>query len=525
MARSLLVRLDAPSATVASRLGDLGAMAQPDGSWWFPLPVTADGASGVRVTLADEGAHRVLSARPRIAAHVPFFAWAMGPLLYLAAKRRARWVIASLAAADAGTAAPSRPRPVLGLPHVPFDALQIRMLATAAAATATASFGAALFGQHGQNVADAFGASDAALGNAFAVSRLGVLVALVATALSDRRGRRRLVVIAVAGIALANLASAFAPNLVVFTTLQMFVRGFVNTAAVVAGIAAIEEAPEGARAYAASMLGLAGGFGYSFAIITLPFGDLGADAWRIPFLLSGATVLLVAALARQLPESSRYERLAAVELPRGRLRAVFRGRYGRRFALLGAVAYLTNVFSAPSAQLANKYLADVHDFSDTKIALFRTITLGVPGLVGLVIGGRLAESRGRRPVAAGFLVVATIVEMAFFLGTGAVLWLSSSVAIVAASASGIALGTLSPELFPTEVRGTSNAFLLVLGVLGSVTGLVLAGNLSDPLGGLGRSIALCGVAAIVAAVVFVPRLPESRGHDLDDVSPSGAPTT
>ena len=48
----------------------------------------------------------------------------------------------------------------------------------------------------------------------------------------------------------------------------------------------------------------------------------------------------------------------------------------------------------------NKYLTDVHGFSNTDIAVFRTVTTGIPGLVGLVLGGRLAEARGRRPVAA-----------------------------------------------------------------------------------------------------------------------------
>jgi MFS family permease len=188
--------------------------------------------------------------------------------------------------------------------------------------------------------------------------------------------------------------------------------------------------------------------------------------------------------------------------------------------MLGLVAFLTNVFSAPSAQLTNKYLSDVHDFSDTGIAVFRAITLGVPGLFGILLGGRLAETRGRRPVAALALVVGTLLQGVFFLGSGPALWLASSTAVIAAAVSGVALGTLGPELFPTEVRSTSSAMLLVLGVLGSVVGLVVAGNLSDPLGGLGRSIAVCGVAALLAAVLVVPRLPESRGRVLDELSPS-----
>jgi hypothetical protein len=87
-------------------------------------------------------------------------------------------------------------------------------------------------------------------------------------------------------------------------------------------------------------------------------------------------------------------------------------------------------------------------------------------------------------------------------------------------ARALAVGTMDAEMFPTEVRGTSNALLLVAYVLGSVVGLVLAGQLSDSIGGLGNAIALCGIAPIIAAVFLLPRLPESSGHELDDVSPS-----
>ena len=48
----------------------------------------------------------------------------------------------------------------------------------------------------------------------------------------------------------------------------------------------------------------------------------------------------------------------------------------------------------------NKYLTDVRGFSNTGIAVFRTVTTAIPGLVGVLVGGRLAEARGRRPVAA-----------------------------------------------------------------------------------------------------------------------------
>jgi MFS family permease len=116
--------------------------------------------------------------------------------------------------------------------------------------------------------------------------------------------------------------------------------------------------------------------------------------------------------------------------------------------------------------------------------------------------------------------VATLFQVVFFVGDGALLWLAPTIAIVAAACVGIAVGTVNTELFPTEVRGTSNGFLLVCGVAGAALGLLLATQLKDVLGGLGPGIAVCAIAPLVAAVFLLPRLPETRARRLDEVSPS-----
>jgi predicted MFS family arabinose efflux permease len=271
------------------------------------------------------------------------------------------------------------------------------------------------------------------------------------------------------------------------------------------------------------MLALAGGFGFSFAVLALPLSDLGGQAWRIPYALGALTIFLAPPIARRLRETTRYEALALrTDVLRGRVRELFDHTYGRRFVLLAIVGLLTNVFNAPSSQLMNKYLSDEHGFSGSSVALFRTVTTGLPGLLGVVLGGRLAEARGRRPVAAIALALATLTQMVFFLTGGAVLWVASALSVIMAGAGGIALGTLDAELFPTEVRSTSNAFLSVVSVTGSAIGLSAAGLLSDHVGGLGHAIALCGIGALLASVLVVPLLPESAAHNLDEISPSEA---
>ena len=103
--------------------------------------------------------------------------------------------------------------------------------------------------------------------------------------------------------------------------------------------------------------------------------------------------------------------------------------------------------------------------------------------------------------------MATILQMAFFLGGGLVLRVTATFAIVAASCAAIVLVVFDTELFPTEVRGTSNVLLLVCAVVGSAAGLLVATNLDDVLGGLGPAIAVCGVAPFARSGFRAPARP------------------
>jgi MFS family permease len=504
-----------PATVRAALIDSLGLEPQPDGS----LTGTLSGTTGLQLrATVDEGARVTFEAASE--GTIPYFGWFVNLLRQLDARRELRYTTARVDAALRHDAEPEPPRRLSLLPPVLFTSEQTARLAAIAIVAAAASFCGALFTQNGDAVTETFHRSDSDLGWALAISRVGVLVSLVAAGLADRFGRRRMLLACVVGAAVANAVTAVAPTFTVFTVAQLFTRAFVNAVLVIAGLAAVEEAPEGARAFALSMFGLAFGFGFAFSVILLPLADLGDNGWRIAFAVSALMIFIVPSLRRHLQETTRYQRVEASVDKRGRVREVFDRRYGRRFLLLGLVAFLTNIFQAPSSQLANRYLHREHDFSNSEVALFRSVTAGVPGIIGVVLGGRLAESRGRRPVTIIGLLVASAFQMSFFLTSGPLLWITPMIAIVAALAGGLALGALDTELFPTEVRGTSNGFLLVCGVVGSAVGLIVATNIKSSVGGLGTAIALCGIAPLIAACFVVPRLPETADRHLDDISPS-----
>ncbi|HZP29802.1 MAG TPA: MFS transporter [Acidimicrobiia bacterium] len=530
MRRRMLIPLAAPPETVARELvGAFGfAPATPAGgepNAGVRSFTAGPGERGANVELAAEvrkraggGTDVLLEASSDLT--VPYFGWFVAALTWIAARSMLRDTAARLEAATTGEV-PRPPRRLpKALPPVAFTEEQAGRLAALAAAAVLASFCGALLTQNSDAVTHAFHKSDQDLGAALAIARAGVLVSLVVSLLSDRLGRRRLVLASLAGACIANAVAAASPSFEVFTASQLLSRAFVNAVLVVAGVAVVEEAPEGARAFATSMFALAYGGGVVISVVLLPLSDIGNDGWRVSFAASALAALTIPGLARHVRETRRYDRLAERTDERGRFREIFDRRYGRRFLLLGLAAFLTNLFSAPSSQLTNRYLRRSHGYTNSDVAVFRSVTAGVPGLVGVLLAGRLAESRGRRPVTIAGIGLATLLQATFFLGGGIVLWIAPTFAIVAAACGGLALATLDGELFPTEVRGSSNGFLLVCAVSGSAAGLLLATHLEGVAGGLGPGVALCGIAPLLATFLVVPRLPETVDRRLDDVSPS-----
>ncbi|MBI2168706.1 MAG: MFS transporter [Actinobacteria bacterium] len=465
-------------------------------------------ASGTTTTLTLTG------ERPQ---PIPYFQWFIGPGLH----RFSRQLLVHAgeqirAVAEHGEPPPTPKRNVFAPPAaITHD--QAVTLATVCAIALVAGVGSALFGGNANVIADAFGISNRALSFGSAATRVGVLVGLIAAAVADRLGRRKALLYSVAGVCLASALSAVAPNFPSFVAAQVISRGLFDAVLVIASIVAIEEAPERARAYAVAMVTLAWGSGGAIAVVLLPLGDLGAETWRLSFAAGGALVLLVPSFARNLPESHRYAEVVKRHLARGRVGELFSDQYRKRIMLTLSATVLLAVLSAPSALLTNRFLGDEHDFSQTEIALFLAVVAGVPGLMGLVLGGRLAETRGRKTIAVFGTVAGTVFTAAFFVSSGLALWVLGTADAFLASLTAPALRALRPELFPTEVRGTANAAMLVAGLVGSTVGLVGVGLLSDTIS-LGASVAIMGVGPLFAALLLLP-LPEPAGRELDVVSP------
>lgn len=380
--------------------------------------------------------------------------------------------------------------------------------------TLAAGYLGTLLSQTATFAADEFGSSTTAQSGALAATRIGVLVVVVLAALADRAGRRQMVGIAAVAGCITAATGALAPNLALLTVSQIVARGFGTALLLLIAIVSTEEMPGGSRAYAYSLLTMTAGLGSGMCLWVLPIADVDERAWRVLYVLPLLFLPMIVGVLRRLPETKRFA-APHVEAPIA--------GHGRRFWLLAITAALLAVFAAPASQLGNEFLRDERGFSAARVVLFTTVTV-TPGGLGIILGGRLADLRGRRLVAAVGITGGTILVVAQYVFAGWSMWLTAVGGSVLAGAVAPSYSVYRSELFPTSLRGKLGGVVEALSVLGSAIGLLLVGALVDGGWSYGRAFAWLAAAPLVVAVVVLAAFPETAHRELEDINPEDRAT-
>jgi MFS family permease len=412
-----------------------------------------------------------------------------------------------------------------------------------------------------------FDATNDDIANVLLFVRIAGVFALAVVAMADRRGRKTMLMgslyIAIAFAAIG----AFAPNLVLLGVSQTACRTFSAAVVIIVGIMSAEEMPRGARAFGVSVLVATGALGAGGVIVFLFVADLAEWTWRIFFLVPLLAIYPAWRVGRKLPESRRFEvyeltsageeppgatpaasapaadtrkvsALAAVALapsdglpggvaPGGEGAEVvvtskgLRQRIGFRFLVLATSAFLVNIFSSPAGGFLNEFLKTEQGYNGAKIAALQVIT-NVPGGLSMIVGGRLAESRGRRVIGAIGIAGGFGFTILMYLSTGAPIWLFSTFATLLGAMAIPALGVYGAELFPTKTRGLAGGGINLFGVAGGAIGLKLVGRLADEWGGFGPAIAVLVFAPILVVILILAFYPETAHKELEELNPEDA---
>jgi MFS family permease len=420
------------------------------------------------------------------------------------------WMFVPLVRPHVGAVVPRGGRPWWS-PADRLDAQAANTLGAVMAMSFVVSYCITLITQTMTFVAQDFGVGTTGQGVALAVVRVDAFIALPLLALADRRGRRHTLLLTAVGACVLSAAGAVAPSMAWLVVTQVFARGFATAASVVVLVAALEEMPRNNRAFAISLETMASALGIGACIALLFIADVAS--WRILYAVALVGLPLVRIIGRRLTETRRFRAPHADAGVRG---------HGGRLWLLGIAALCLNLFAVPASQFQNEFLRDERGFSAGRISLF-VIATNVFGAIGIVVGGRLADDRGRRIVAAVAVAGGVGATVVMFLVHGWLMWAWSVIGAVVGAATVPSLAVYGPELFPTSFRGRANGIITGLARVGSVAGLVATGVLADRVGGIGQALALLAVGPAIVAVLVVTAFPETAHHDLEDLNPEDRP--
>jgi putative MFS transporter len=349
-----------------------------------------------------------------------------------------------------------------------------------------------------------------------ALARFAGIAALFFSWWGDKSGRRKPFLVSFAVLVVATAATATVQTGWQFGLLQAVSRAAAAAVGTLAVVLIAEQVAPGVRAFAISLYGAGGSFGAGLGLIALPLADIGPDGWRGLFALGALGLVAIPMLARGVKESPIFETEdQAVLLGGAPFRDLLRSSYADRLYLTGAINLLVNIFMALTLAFSIERL--VGDLGlPTSTAVYLSLFGGTTGAIGFFLGGRLADTIGRRPT--------SIMSLVLVLIGGLTLYWAETIPVLAAAIAVATFGSFAfvpsaashrTELFPTAFRTTANAAGAYFGMIGSAFGLLIGRFTIDRMG-LSQTVTMLGVG-ILGGIALTFLLPETRGQELDRV--------
>jgi MFS family permease len=339
---------------------------------------------------------------------------------------------------------------------------------------------------------------------------------MVGGVLGDRIGRRRTMIGAVLLYSLFTGTSALSHSWL-FLALTRFLTGVGIGAEWGVGTSLLQEMwPGNLRTKGAGILQSAFSAGFVVASVAwLVLGGAFGLSWRWMYVLGIIPGIVVALIARSIPESDRWARVTQAGKSVG---AALRAN-GRNLALAIVVSISITVgFWAISSWVPTYAATLAHDpKTGVQYAGWAGMLYAIGEIFGCIGFGVLSESWGRRATLVFYLVGSIVITPVVFL------FVHDITAVVALQLlNGYLTGGLygwyavhPPELFPTIARSTAISFIFNSARFLAMFGPIAASGLIAFFHGYGLAATIFS-SIFVLGIVAVLFLPETKGKPLPE---------
>ena len=401
---------------------------------------------------------------------------------------------------------------------------QWRMLGVLGAANLIDGYDLAIMGLALPQIQSGLHVGEAEVGAMTAVVRLGVIPAVLLTALADQIGRRSLLLAAILAFTLCTFLTAFSRNATDFMSLQFIARIFLAGEQMLAVVIIAEELDAGTRGWGIGMVGALGTLGYGLASIVFSVVNLLPFGWRALYMFGVVPLLIIAWFQRSLSETQRFQMHRESRAPMRGIAAAwqpFRNvvhMYPRRMlALCAAIFPITFVLEA-SMIFVSKSLQEVHGYSPGNVAVL-FLTVGVLAPIGNVIAGALADRVGRKHVMITAIFCNAVAIALFYNAAGWWIPPAWGLMVLTLTMVFILFAALGSELFPTSYRSTASGIRAMVATVAAAAGLWVEGHLYVFAGSHGAAITWMLLVTPISPVIIWRCLPETANQELEVISP------
>lgn len=357
------------------------------------------------------------------------------------------------------------------------------------------------------------------LGRSLSLIGLGAIAAWFLIRLSDRFGRRPILIASSLIFSLGSLLTILMPSITSYTLAQGLTRIALVSQIATAYLIASETLPAHLRGRANGLLGACGSFGAALPALLLAGALDTALSWRALFLVGAAPLLVLPFLWLYLKETPAYLANRGMQAPQPGVVAEFRMLIAPalrgRFAVMSALWFIVNFSAAVSTFFFTYYVLNERNWSATDIALVAPFGLA-SAFLGYLAVGFLMDLIGRRWTAILFFAANGVLVMICYAATGWHVIAACYVGIQAMLATWTICFTINSELFPTHIRAAANGWCHnLIGRWGMVGAPLLIGWLAGQTGSIAESCFWLGLSSFVAIPLILFALPETRDANLE----------
>ncbi|ANH90048.1 MFS transporter [Streptomyces sp. SAT1] len=347
------------------------------------------------------------------------------------------------------------------------------------------------------------------------LSLVGVAVGAVCVGpLADRLGRRRLLIASVLLFSVFTLLVPLAGSVTVFALLRL-VAGLGLGACMPVSLTMMAEHMPAHRRARASTLTMTGY--HTGAVITSLLALQVTDDWKILFYVLGAAGLVIAAVQWfRLPESEAFVRTRETDGD-GSSRVPFTELLKPAYLRAGIGVWVASFMGLLLVYGLNTWLPKLMNDAGYPVptAVTQLLVLNVGGVVGLLVGGYVADRRGIKGTTVAWFAVSVLmlaclsVRMHNDLLLDLVVFLTG----VFVFSAQVLVYAYVTDFYPAAVRGTALGSASGIGRIGSIVGPSVTGALVTA--GIGHPWGFYFFAMVAvlgcAAVLTLPRAAAKAG--------------